>query len=59
MNTGQPAGERHYAAKLTAAQVQAIRAAKGVRQLDLAVRYGVNPSTVRDIRKGRTWRTVK
>jgi hypothetical protein len=52
-----PAGERHGAAKLTAAQVREIRSAHGWRiNAELGRKYGVNPSTIGSIRCGKTWR---
>ena len=51
-------GERHGAAKLTADDVRAIRAATGVTHRELAQRYGVSKSHVSDIRRGRYWSHV-
>lgn len=55
-----PIGERNGRAKLTRDEVQAIRdaAAAGTPQAALARRYGVHPSTIRDIVRGRIWRAA-
>lgn len=55
-----PRGERHGCAKLTATQVLAIRASydDGGRCIDLAVEYGVTPTTIVQIGKRQTWRSV-
>jgi NUMOD4 motif-containing protein/HNH endonuclease len=49
-----PQGERNPKCKLTRADVQAIRADARVARL-VAADFGVNHSTVSDIRRGRTW----
>lgn len=50
-------GERHYAAKKTAAQVREIRALRGVmRNKDVAAKYGIGSSHVSAIWAGRMWR---
>lgn len=45
------------AAKLTSANVATIRAAKasGARTVDLAIKFGVTRSTIKNIVAGRTW----
>jgi hypothetical protein len=48
-------GEDHGRAKLTQAQVDAIRAAEGVSQRALARRYGIAQATVSQIRAGLRW----
>lgn len=48
-------GEQHHRARLSAAQVYAIRAAKLPRRL-LAETYGVSVATIKDIRSRRSWR---
>ena len=46
-------------AKLTPADVAEIRAlGKGVSQRELAARFGVGPSSIRDIQTGRRWRSL-
>ena len=54
-------GERNSAAKLTAEQVRAIRAAvaAGGRLAALAVAFGVSPRTVRHIARGTSWTHVR
>jgi hypothetical protein len=50
-------GERHPAARLTAANVRAIRRAAGrVTQDELAARYGVAQPTISAVLSGETWR---
>lgn len=52
-------GEQHGCAKLTAADVRAIRAAAGkVRLKDLGKRYGTHLSNISLIQARRTWRHV-
>lgn len=54
-----PTGEQHWAAKLTWADVRAIRAAYaagGVTLATLAARYGVSQMTLSDVVRGRHWR---
>lgn len=54
-NTGLP-GERNHKAKLTVAQVRAIRREAGtVPQYVLAERYGVTGATISAIVQGKTW----
>lgn len=52
-----PRGERHGHAKLTEADVKAIRAAKRVNGSgrSLAARYGVSPAAISVIRARKTW----
>lgn len=53
------AGERHPRAKLTSAEVMAIRAASGsVNMAALGRQYGVSRDNIRQIRKGQIWRTI-
>lgn len=49
------AGEANGRAKLNAAEVAAIKAADGVRQVDLAAQYGVSQAQVQRIRAGNSW----
>lgn len=51
------AGPAHPSVKLTSEQVQEIRSAPKVRgiQKALAVKFGVHPTTISDIRTGRCW----
>src|SRR5688500_6565296 len=60
LRRGTPSGEANPAAKLTDADVVAIRAlsAQGCRNTDIATRFGVDKSTVGLILKGVTWRGV-
>lgn len=52
-------GEKNGRAKLTMKQVERIRALRGVvRQVDLAVEYGVNQPTISAIQLGRLWSHV-
>jgi hypothetical protein len=49
-------GERNASAKLTAAQIQEIRALKGqVFQRDIAARFGVTQQQVSRIQSGKRW----
>lgn len=50
-------GEKCPNSKLTAAQVKAIKKeySSGARNKDLAIKYGVSPSRICDIIKGRGW----
>lgn len=48
-------GERHHQAKLTDAQVREIKGSQE-RGTELARRFGVTPTMVCAIRKGRAWR---
>jgi hypothetical protein len=52
--TGAPPGERNGKAKLTAADVRAIRAAAGT-QSEIAKRFGIARTTARQIRLRRRW----
>lgn len=56
----RPRGESHGRARLTVAQVQAIRRRlrKGERPLELGKYYGVTSQTIYWIREGKTWRSV-
>lgn len=50
-------GERHHLAKLTVADVNAIREARGaVTQVALAAQYGVRDSAISRIQTGKRWR---
>ena len=53
-------GEAHYRAVLDPSKVREIRlaVASGIAKAAIARRFNVNPSTVRDIHQGRTWRHV-
>jgi hypothetical protein len=48
-------GERGSGAKLTEAQARQIKASKEAG-VDLARQYGISPSVITDIRRGRTWK---
>lgn len=50
-------GEKHFNAKLSAAQVEDIRQAltDGARGDELAARYGVSQATISHIRRGKKW----
>lgn len=50
-------GEAHFWAKLSEKQIQEIRGSSQSSAL-LAEQYQVNPTTIRRIRSGRTWRGV-
>jgi hypothetical protein len=52
-----PKGETHVAAKLTEADVLAIRAETGTQQ-EIAAKYGISTSQVSRIRLGQTWKHV-
>lgn len=53
----QPRGERHSRAKLTAADVRAIRAAAGKQtSRELAIKYGCSYALIGHIWTGRLWR---
>jgi DNA-binding transcriptional regulator YiaG len=54
-------GERHYAARLTADDVRAIRsqAVSGISQRALARAYGTSRSAIVHILSGKNWRTVQ
>lgn len=55
-----PRGEGHVCAKLTDADVRAIRLrlAEGARPSDVGRTFGVARRTIADIRNGKTWRHV-
>jgi DNA-binding NarL/FixJ family response regulator len=57
LKTGQPPGEAHPSAKLTEAEVRAIRrrTAAGERQKDLAAEFHVSPSSISKIANGKSW----
>jgi len=52
-----PVGEQHHAAKLTEADVRAIRAAAG-SQRQIGVMYGISQAAVHNIRARKTWQHV-
>jgi hypothetical protein len=52
-----PCGENHHASVLTTSDVLAIRASEESGVI-LAAKYGVKPSTVTKIRKGKAWAHV-
>lgn len=52
-----PAGARNPRAKLTPEAVQAIRTDARIARL-VAAEFGVDHSTVSDVRRGRTWRAT-
>ena len=54
-------GAKHPAAKLTEADVRAIRKAlsEGQKQIVLALNYGVCKATIEHIHTRRTWKCVK
>ena len=53
-------GSGHHKAKFTDDQVREIRELTGIiKQSEIAERFGVSPSTIRDIQKGRTWTHIK
>lgn len=56
----KPLGERHPNAKLTAAEVRAIRSAfqQGATKIALARQYGVVPDNIAFIVNKRTWRHI-
>lgn len=57
----RPRGEHVGVSRLTAGRVRLIRSdlRKGITAIKLAEQYGVNPSTISQIRHGKTWRHVK
>jgi hypothetical protein len=55
---GAPPGERNWQAKLTEADVRAIRAAEGTQRA-IAKRFGVSRETVRQVLRGKIWSHVK
>lgn len=54
----RPQGEKSSGAKLNQEQVETIRVLSQMRvpQISIAERYNVNPRTIREIQKGRSWR---
>jgi predicted transcriptional regulator len=60
VGSGLPRGEDHHAAKLTWADVAAIRArlAAGETQVAIARDYGVSNVSIHHIAAGRTWREL-
>lgn len=48
-------GENHPKAKITAKQAKAIRKSK-IATRYLAVKYGLSPNSIREIRSGRNWK---
>jgi hypothetical protein len=51
-------GERNANAKLTRADVVAIRAARDIPRKDIALKYGVSDVLVGKIQRGLSWRSV-
>ncbi len=51
-------GEAHPKAKLCAADVAEIRACTTESWAKIGRRYGVNKTTIRAIKEGRTWKSV-
>lgn len=51
-----PRGERNYQAKLTEAQVIQIRSMKEVTLQEMAGRFGVNQTTIYNVRSGKAWK---
>lgn len=57
-----PRGEKHGSAKLTAEQVQRIKTMLAEDRLymsEIALEFGVSQTTIRAIKEGKTWKTVK
>jgi hypothetical protein len=54
----QQRGPTHHNAKLTEADVRAIRKAKGTQKA-IAAHYGIWPSTVDRIRRGIIWKHLR
>jgi hypothetical protein len=56
-----PKGEYHWAAKISAAQAKAIRAAllSGQRKVALARQYGLSRRAISHIAQGRSWRGIE
>lgn len=52
-------GESHHKAKLIKTDVLEIRGALGLSNLTLSAIYGVSPTTISEIRAGRTWKHVR
>lgn len=57
----RPQGEHVSGSRLTAGKVRLIRSdlRRGIAAIKLAEQYGVHPSTINQIRRGKTWRHVK
>jgi len=53
-----PQGIAHYQAKLTPADIRAIRSARGLNLSDLGRLFGVAAATIRDVLHRRTWKHV-
>ncbi len=55
-----PIGESHHSAKLSSADVIDAREAhkKGSRNNDLAKKYGVTPTAMSNLLRGKTWKSV-
>lgn len=56
---GRPTGAQRPGAKLTERQVRRIRSHSHLRNADFARLYGVDPSTIRSIRTGKTWKHLR
>lgn len=56
---GRLPGERNAAAKLTAEQVLAVRAATGASHRELARRFGISRPQITNIRAGHTWKHLQ
>ena len=52
-----PYGESHHAAQLTKSDVQKIRNSN-LSQRQLAARYGVAQTTISEVKRGLTWKTI-
>lgn len=58
-NTGDMTSKgRHGMAKLSEADIRAIRAASGIRQVDLAKQFGVGQAQISVIRRGENWHNI-
>lgn len=54
-----PHGQSHYASKLSTNQVaEIIQSARETSSIKTSVQYGVSSSTIRYIRRGKTWRAA-
>lgn len=53
-------GEKQHTAKLTASLVKQIAQAivRGSKRIDIATRFNIDPTTIGDIKAGRTWNHV-
>lgn len=51
-------GEKHYCAKLTVVQVKEIKNTPSLSIGQLGNKYNVSPTTIYDIRRGKTWKSV-